>query len=147
MSLENVENSNINSETRLFLIALFNSFILDSIIRQRVTSHVSFFFVYNLPIPRLTESDARFKKIVERAAALICVSAEFEDLKRELVAKGYELKADAPDVLRAELDALVAHLYNLTEAEFAHILKTFPIVKDEVKVAALVEFRKMEQLR
>jgi hypothetical protein len=147
MSLENVENSNINSETRLFLIALFNSFILDSIIRQRVTSHVSFFFVYNLPIPRLTETDPRFKKIVERAAALICVSAEFEDLKQELVAKGYELKTDAPDVLRAELDAMVAKLYDLTADEFAHILKTFPIVKDEVKVAAMDEFRKLENVK
>ena len=105
------------------------------------------FYVYQLPIPRLTESDPRFKPIVERAAALICVSAEFEDLKRELEAKGYELKTDAPDVLRAELDAIVAKLYDLTEDEFAHILKTFPIVKDEVKVAAMVEFRKLNNER
>jgi hypothetical protein len=144
MSLENVSNSTVTLETRLFLVALFNSFILDSLIRQRVTSHVSFFFVYNLPIPRLTETDPRFKPIVERAAALICVSAEFEDLKRELVAKGYELKTDAPDVLRAELDALVAKLYDLTADEFSHILKTFPIVKEDVKAAAMVEFLKLE---
>ena len=29
--------------------------------------------------------------------------------------------------LRAELDGLVAHLYELTDAEFRHILGTFPL--------------------
>lgn len=36
---------------------------------------------------------------------------------------------------------MVAHLYGLTEAEFAHILSTFPIVPHEVKQAALQEYR------
>jgi hypothetical protein len=137
----------ISTEEQIFLCVMFNSFVVDYCIRQRVTTNLNFFYIYQLPIPRLTESDARFKGIVERAAALICVSDEFEDLKRELVAKGYELKMDAPDILRAELDAMVAHLYDLTEDEFAHILKTFPIVKDEVKAAAMAEFRKLEELR
>ena len=35
--------------------------------------------------------------------------------------------------LRAEIDAIVAHLYGITEDEFVHILSTFPIVKDYVK--------------
>jgi hypothetical protein len=117
------------------------------LIRQKVSANLTFFLVYQTPLPRLTETDPRFKQIVERAAALICVSAEFEDLKRELVAKGYELKTDAPDVLRAELDAIVAKLYDLTEDEFAHILKTFPIVKEDVKAAAIVEFLKLEELK
>jgi hypothetical protein len=42
--------------------------------------------------------------------------------------------------LRAELDAIIAHLYGLTPEEFAHILSTFPIVPQEVKAAALAEF-------
>lgn len=131
----------------LYIVAILNSFVFDYSLRQRVTANLTMFYIYQSTIPRLTESDARFKPIVERAAALICVTDEFEDLKRELIEKGYELKTDTPDVLRAELDAMVAHLYNLTEAEFAHILKTFPIVKDEAKVAAMVEFLKLEALR
>jgi len=39
--------------------------------------------------------------------------------------------------IRAELDGMVAHLYGLTYGEFEHILGKFPIVKDEVKEAAL----------
>lgn len=144
----------------LFCVSFLNSFVADWLLRQKVSANVNMFYVYQLPIPRLTESDARFKPIVERAAALICVTDEFEDLKRELEAKGYDCRcgfsrtdADvnenaaeaAPTIgsIRAELDAIVAHLYNLTEDEFTHILKTFPIVKDEVKVAAMAEFRKL----
>ena len=47
--------------------------------------------------------------------------------------------------LRAELDGLVAHLYGLTESEFAHILGTFPLVAEPVKVAALNAYRDVER--
>ena len=35
---------------------------------------------------------------------------------------------DERQVLRDEIDALVAHLYGLSRDEFAHILGTFPLV-------------------
>ena len=129
----------------LFCVSFLNSFVADWLLRQKVSANVNMFYVYQLPIPRLTETDPRFKPIVGRAAGLICVSEEFEDLKRELVAKGYELKTDAPEILRAELDGLVAKLYDLTADEFAHILKTFPIVKEDVKTAAMAAFLKLEK--
>ena len=44
--------------------------------------------------------------------------------------------------LRAELDAIIAHLYGLTEEEFAHVLGTFPIVPEEVKRATLEDFKR-----
>jgi hypothetical protein len=43
--------------------------------------------------------------------------------------------------LRAELDGLVAHLYGLTEDEFANILTTFPLVEQTVKDAALAAYQ------
>jgi hypothetical protein len=43
--------------------------------------------------------------------------------------------------LRAELDGLIAHLYGLTEQEFAYILTTFPLVAQSVKDAALQAYR------
>jgi hypothetical protein len=47
--------------------------------------------------------------------------------------------------LRAELDGLVAHLYGLTEAEFAHILGTFPLVAEPTKIAALNAWRDVQK--
>lgn len=46
--------------------------------------------------------------------------------------------------LRAELDGMIAHIYGLTEAEFAYVLSTFPLVAEPVKAAALNAFRDIE---
>ncbi len=47
--------------------------------------------------------------------------------------------------LRAELDGMIAHLYELTEVEFAHILNSFPLVPEAVKVAARNAWRDVER--
>ncbi len=47
--------------------------------------------------------------------------------------------------LRAALDGLVAHVYGLPEAEFAHILGTFPLVAEPVKITALNAWRDVER--
>lgn len=36
---------------------------------------------------------------------------------------------------------MIAHLYGITESEFAYILTTFPIVPEPVKLAALNAYR------
>jgi hypothetical protein len=46
--------------------------------------------------------------------------------------------------LRAELDGLVAHLYGLTEQEFAHILSTFPLVSEPIKLMARNAYRDVQ---
>ena len=47
--------------------------------------------------------------------------------------------------LKSELDGLIAHLYGLTETEFAHVLSTLPLVPDPVKVAAQNAHRDVER--
>ncbi len=47
--------------------------------------------------------------------------------------------------LRAELDGLIAHLYNVTEEEFTYILRTFPLVADPIKIAAQNAYRDAER--
>ena len=104
------------------------------------------FYVYQMPVPRLTEKDPRFAPIVERAARLICTTPEFDSLARQVGLKSHKDGVTEPSQrakLRAELDALIAHLYGLTEEEFKHILSTFPLVPNETKDAALAEFMKI----
>jgi hypothetical protein len=88
-----------------------------------------------------------------RASQLICTTPEFDALAKEISAS-LKLPLTAvkgvTDVttrarLRAELDGMVAHLYGLTESEFAHILTTFPIVPDPVKTAAHNAYRDVER--
>ncbi len=129
---------------RLYVTSVFNSYVFDWFIRQSVTAHVSFFFVYNTPVPRLMATDPRFKRVVDRAARLICTTPEFDDLAQAVGLSGSSDGATDPSErqrLRAELDGLIAHLYGLTEAEFAHILGTFALVAEPVKTAALTAWR------
>ncbi len=102
------------------------------------------FYVYQLPIPRLTEKDPAFSPIVTRAARLVCTTPEFDDLAAAVGLGSHQNgAADKGEraKLRAELDGLVAHLYGLSEYEFAYILTTFPLVEQGVKDAALLAFR------
>jgi hypothetical protein len=132
----------------VFVQAVLNSFALDAYMRLVVTANINMFYIYQLPVPRLTAQDPEFSSIVERAARLICTTPEFDDLAREVGLKGQQDGVTDPEkraTLRAELDARVAHLYGLTEAEFEYILSTFPLVEEIVKTAALNEFKKQEE--
>ena len=134
----------IANDVLLYLSGVLNSFTLDYLLRLRVTANVNFFYVYQLPVPRLTEKDPAFAPIVSRTAKLICTTPEFDDLAREVGLGSHAEGVTDPAAratLRAELDGLVAHLYGLTEDEFAYILTTFPLVKQPVKDAALEAFR------
>src|SRR5229473_8187324 len=131
----------------MFLSAIWNSFTVDWLLRMKVTTTVNFFYIYQLPVPRLTEQDVAFRMIVERAAKLICTTPEFQELWQRVMPGS----TWSPNVLtiyqidratlRAELDGLIAHLYGLNEEEFAYILTTFPLVAQPVKDAALEAFR------
>ena len=149
----------------LYVAALFNSFVYDYQLRHSVTTAVSFFLNYQAHAPRLSAADAGFAPLVARAARLVGTDVAFADLWNAAMADGPTLAATGATVrpgeppisrtwtpacgatdpalrgrLRAEVDGLVAHLYGMTEAEFAHILGTFPLVKPEVRSAALLAY-------
>ena len=128
----------------LVILAELNSFVLDYVLRARMTTNLNLFYLYQLPVPRLTAKDPAFAKIVSRAAKLVCTTPEFDDLAAE-AGIGSHTKGVTDATLRAkllaELDALVAHLYGVNEEEFAHILTAFPLVAHPVKDAALAAFR------
>lgn len=128
----------------LYLLPCLNSFPLQFLLRQQVNANLSFYLLYQLPVPRLTAQDPAFGPIVERAAKLICTTPEFDALAREAGLPGHQAGVTDPAEraqLRAELDGMIAHLYGLTEAEFQHILGTFPLVDPAVKAAALAAYR------
>ncbi|QLE48653.1 ATP-binding protein [Nostoc sp. C057] len=146
ISLRYSENNqiNMNNSEMLFSTAVFNSLVIDYCLRQKVTTNLNMFYVYQLPVPRLTKNDRNFNDIVQRAAKLICTTPEFDELAQE-VGLGSHQQGVTDEAerakLRAELDGMVAHLYGLTEDEFSYILTTFPIVNATVKEAALSAYR------
>jgi hypothetical protein len=126
---------------------MLNSFVVDFSLRQRVSANLTMFYIYQLPVPRLTEQETAFRMIVERAAKLICTTPEFQELwESAMSGSTWSLGVAAIDeaeraTLRAELDGIIAHVYGLTEVEFRHILETFPLVEQPIKYAALAAYQ------
>ena len=90
-----------------FLCGLFNSLVVNYLVRMRVTTHVTTATVEQLPIPGRDDSARAFREIA-------------------VLARRLSRHDDA--ALFARLQALVAKLYQLTPEEFAHVLETFPLI-------------------
>lgn len=143
----NATRNSIEAQDILLITALLNSFTLDFSLRQRVSANLTMFYLYQLPVPRLTEQSPLYKMIVERSAKLICTTSEYQTLwdavlpaipwSPDVVAISQAERA----TLRAELDGIIAHLYGLTEEEFRHILDTFPLIKQSIKDATLAAYQ------
>lgn len=128
--------------------ALMGSFVCDWSIRQKILTNMNMFYVYQLPIPRLQSGDEWFNEIVERAAKLICTTPDYDELANEAGIGSHRngiTDHAGRQRLRAEIDGIIAHIYRLTESEFAHILKTFHIVPDPDKIATRNAFRDVER--
>jgi hypothetical protein len=90
-----------------FLCGLFNSFVLNYLVRLRVSTHVTTAMVERLPVPREHDAPGACREIAAMA---------------RLLARRRE-----PGVM-ARLQARVAHVYQLSRPEFAHVLETFPLI-------------------
>ncbi len=142
----------------LYVLGLLNSLVVDYLIRQKVSTTLNFFYLYQLPIPRLTVGNPTFDAIVPRAARLTCTTPAFADLWQQVMGGPWTPEAGARDPverqrLRDEIDALVAHLYGLSRDEFAHILGAFPLVFPDTpagqqkKAALLAVYERIGTLR
>ena len=136
--------TNLEPSIMLTCASLTNSLTLDWLLRLSVSANITMFYLYQLPVPRMMPGDRFFDAIVRRAAQLICTAPEYDELAAEVRLGGHHKGVIDPHErarLRAELDGIIAHIYGLSEAEFAHVLGTFPLVDAGVKAAALAAYR------
>jgi hypothetical protein len=100
-----VDQEVVPEEEFLYLLALFNSFVLDYYLRLRTTSHVNIFFLRELPIPMPDPGPkARVVALAKKVEASLAQNRED----------------------RAELEALIAReVFHLTRCQFARVLATF----------------------
>lgn len=134
--------------TMLFLTAIINSYCCDWLLRMKVSQHVTLAIMKQLPVPRLNAGDRHFDAIVPRAARLTCTTSVFAELWQEVMGEAWDGSKGATDAvqrqqIRDEIDVIVAHLYGLSRADFAHILGTFPLVfpddaQGKAKMAAML---------
>ena len=107
-----------------FLCGLFNSFVVNYLVRLRVNTHVTTAVVEGLPIPRRS------------AGPRAC---------REIAALARLLARRVDETASARLQALVAGLYQLSVEEFEHVLGTFPLIPAEARETALKLYRETQR--
>jgi len=140
---------NFGNDELFILTSILNSYVVDFVLRSRVTTNLNLFYLYQLPVPRIKSKGNWYKPLIERAAKLICTGSEFSELWEEVMKTKWSERLTATNgvergKLRAELDGIVAHIYGLSEEEFSYILGTFPIVAQHQKVAAQNAYRDVE---
>jgi hypothetical protein len=104
------------------LLACFNSLVVNFLVRLRVNTHVTTTIVEHLAVPREDQMGA--------------AAGELADLCSVLT-RGRDGAAFA------RLNAIVARLYQLGEAEFSHVLGTFPLIGHEEREGMKKEFAQM----
>ena len=110
-----------NTDCHQVWLAFANSLVGDFLIRQKISTHLNMFYVESWPLQRPKQGTAEFQQLVRDAARLVSITPEIQ-----LAEPALDLRERAR--LRAEIDAIVAGLYDLSPAEFAYILTTFPLL-------------------
>ena len=127
------------------LVANFNSYASDFVVRQKVhTNHLVWFIIEQLPfIPpaaytRAFGTQTAAQIVKHHVLRLTYTAWDMEPFARDMGYAGDPFKWDDQERrhLRARLDALYFHLYGITdEADIRYILSTFPIVERKDRAA------------
>lgn len=113
--------------------ALANSFVVDWIMRRRVSTTINFFHWRLVPLPRLSPDDPVGEQLWTTAAALHGITTESRAEVISLLQRyGREISLPGDYAergrLRAKLDVLVARAYGLKWADMARILEDFRLI-------------------
>ena len=123
-------------------LAVANSFCIDFLVRKKVALAMSFTVLDSVPFPRLPLRDPLATRLGTLALRLTCTSLEMVPYWNSMAQHGWCEPAppDGPPpglvteedraVAKAEIDAVVAQrVFDLSRAELAQVLDTFPIVR------------------
>ncbi|MFZ2220511.1 MAG: hypothetical protein WAV85_17780, partial [Rhodoferax sp.] len=138
-----VETNVVSALRLLFALAWFNSVPVDWIARQMIQINVSQTYLYRLPMPQPSDDEIRGNPVytqLAKNALLLTLAApspkawdDFCELAPLFGIQKHDLPhtAKAQDMLRAENDKAVAHLYGMTDAELAHLLRSFKVMANK----------------
>jgi hypothetical protein len=101
-----------------FLCGMFNSFVANYLVRLRGGTHLPAATIHQLPVPMLPAGSSRFERVTTLA----------RDAGRDTRA-------------RASLQAIAADAYGLDADDFAHVLRSFPLVAEQERKAAMASFQ------
>ena len=108
-----------------FLIGVLCSLMLDWYARRFVETHVSYFAFNPFPVPRPSRDDRLWQSTVALAGRLVSPDHRFSEWAERVGVQCGHLPSDEKEDMIHELDAVVAHLYGLSDTQVVHIFETF----------------------
>ncbi len=132
-------------EISSYLAAIFNSFVFDFMIRARISINMSFFYIYQTPVPDDYHNDTA-KKIICLASRLSSPDERFRELAGAVGVPFGPLTMKERLEMTAELNALVARHYGLTREEMAVILESFSSFEEDPELENLEEIKWSDSL-
>lgn len=114
-----------DEKDQAFLLGVMASIPYDWYMRRFVETHVNYHILNPSPVPRPDRSDARWQRIVELVGQLATPDDRFASWAAAVGVEAGSVSEDEEDSLLAELDALVSHLYGLSESQVRHMFETF----------------------
>ena len=118
-----------SEQDQAYLLGVLSSMVLDWFARRVVELNLTFHIFNSLPIPRADQNDPRRLRTIEIAGRLAMAEPDHPGFREWAAAVGVEAgpigsEAEKEDLI-AELDAVVALLYDLDEDDLAVIYETF----------------------
>jgi hypothetical protein len=116
----------------LLLLVAMNSFCFDYLTRlAQGGTHLSDYIIRQLPIPSRDAMNSYADAIESAGLELVYTALDLQSFAEDLGMTGPPFVWDATrrERLRAELDALMFHLYEVPREDVDYILDTFPIVR------------------
>jgi hypothetical protein len=114
-----------DEKDQAFLLGVLSSLSLDWYARRFIETAVNFFIFNPLPVPRPPRDNKLWQRVVSLAGRLAAVDDRFADWANAVGVECGPLDANVKSHHIHELDAVVAHLYGLTEQQLVHIFETF----------------------
>ena len=129
------------SEARGLLLAVFNSFVFDYLARLKVAGlNFSYFYLRQLPVPTPNSLELQVPWglsttrdwLAPRIALLSCTSWSMVPMVEELTGRPqiFVWNPAQRELVRAEIDAAMFHLYGVRRDDVDYIMDTFRIVKE-----------------
>jgi len=113
-----------STEDQAFLLGVMSSIVFDWYARRFVETHVDFHVLDPMPVPRACDAKLR-NRAVALAARLACPDERYGAWARSVSAKCGPIADDKKADMIRELDAVVAHCYDLSQKHLVAVFETF----------------------
>ena len=113
----------ISEQSQYCLLGLLNSLVANYLVRLQVTTHVSTSLMQRLPVPRPHRHDPAFRQLAS--------------LARSLAQTGID--ADAESYVK--VNSIAAALYGLSQEQYAHVVGTFSLLKEQLRSRLVTDYR------